>query len=367
MSTVRLRPEDLERLGPAAREAVARALAEHVGLPVQVGDVRVDPAPAPAAQDTDQRAEDAEQEEQEEQEAPRHPGRTLATIGIGAAMVMSLIAGGVLGLVTTPHGPGLNVAQGGPVPSSQAPAPIPDPTSASAAAPEAASATPAAAPAATPSSTASSPAPAMPETPESSTQTQTPARPATHAPADPGTGTAPSTAAATPSPTTCILSSGSTVWTCLPFQVEIPSGPDAVCPPPLTGTITGPGNRIPLRVTVLGPSGGAGVRVFLDTGGMHTTLPASTLLGLGFRPVGSEIEAGIVPRSTQTVQVFRIPGEDFWVQDNGRPVPLATGTLTVFGSPAATFLTLGPDLLKHGVALSASDGAWSLTPACSRP
>lgn len=165
---------------------------------------------------------------------------------------------------------------------------------------------------------------------------------------------------------TCSIPSGPAgTWTCLPAQVDIPAGPAGTCPPPLTGHLTELGNRIPLRVRISGPAGSAGLSTFVDTGGVHTTLPAQTLLDLGFVADGTEIATGMVPGSSETVQVFRVPGADLSVSDNGRRVPLATGMLTVLGGPAGSFETLGPDVLAHGVALSVSGGTWSLTPACT--
>ena len=43
MPTIRLSPADLARLGPAARQAVAGALSDHLGAPVAVGDVEAAP------------------------------------------------------------------------------------------------------------------------------------------------------------------------------------------------------------------------------------------------------------------------------------------------------------------------------------
>lgn len=139
------------------------------------------------------------------------------------------------------------------------------------------------------------------------------------------------------------------------------------CPPPITGQISGAGNRIPLQIELSGPSGSYTMNAILDTGGVNAYLPDGDLTGAGFTPTGS-YQSGLAGWTGQ-VDTFSIPAIDLLVLDQGVYVPLATGTLTVNGVPPAAFQTgitplVGPDVLQQGAALVTSGSTWTLSPAC---
>lgn len=158
-------------------------------------------------------------------------------------------------------------------------------------------------------------------------------------------------------------------WVPRSGSATLASGPTATCPAPLTGTITpgAAGRRIALRVNVSGPNGTrAGVPVMLDTGGVDTTFPDAFLRGLGYHPSSRATGiSGIVPGASGTAYLYRLPGSALTVSDGGRSVPVATGTLTVWGIVHGTDYALGPDILQHGAHLSVVRGGWSLTPPCA--
>ena len=139
------------------------------------------------------------------------------------------------------------------------------------------------------------------------------------------------------------------------------------CPPPITGQISGAGNRIPLQIELVGPSGSYQMNAILDTGGVNAFLLDGDLTRAGFTPVGSN-SVGLAGWSGQE-NVYAIPASDLRVLDQGVYVPLATGTLTVDGAPPAAFQTgigplVGPDVLQQGAALVTSGSTWTLSPAC---
>lgn len=139
------------------------------------------------------------------------------------------------------------------------------------------------------------------------------------------------------------------------------------CPLPITGQISGAGNRIPLQIELLGPSGSYTMNAILDTGGVNAFLPDSDLTGAGFTSTGS-YQSGLAGWTGQ-VNTYSIPAADLLVLDHGVYVPLATGTLTVDGVPPAAFQTgveplVGPDVLQQGAALATSGSTWTLSPAC---
>ena len=139
------------------------------------------------------------------------------------------------------------------------------------------------------------------------------------------------------------------------------------CPKPITGQISGAGNRIPLQIELVGPSGSYPMSAILDTGGVNAFLPDGDLTGAGFTSTGS-YQSGLAGWTGQ-VNTYSIPAADLLVLDHGVYVPLATGTLTVNGVPPAAFQTgveplVGPDVLQQGAALATSGATWTLTPAC---
>ncbi len=139
------------------------------------------------------------------------------------------------------------------------------------------------------------------------------------------------------------------------------------CPPPITGQISGAGNRIPLQIELSGPSGSYTMNAILDTGGVNAFLPDSDLTGAGFTSLGS-YQTGLAGWTGQ-VDTYSIPASDLLVLDQGVYVPLATGTLTVNGAPSAAFVPgieplVGPDVLQNGAALVTSGSTWTLSPAC---
>ena len=71
------------------------------------------------------------------------------------------------------------------------------------------------------------------------------------------------------------------------------------------------------------------------------------------------------PGASGTAYLYRLPGSALTVSDGGRSVPVATGTLTVWGIVHGTDYALGPDILQHGAHLSVVRGGWSLTPPCA--
>ncbi len=141
------------------------------------------------------------------------------------------------------------------------------------------------------------------------------------------------------------------------------------CPPALTGAITSSltGNRIDLTVKVVGPTGSTSPQtVILDTGGVHTSFPDAVLRGLGFSPYGTTSTGGAVSGAYETTYLYRIPATDFLVLDNGLYVPIATGTITVWGFTNSTDKAFGPDILKLGDSFSNNGSYWTLTLACPR-
>jgi len=143
----------------------------------------------------------------------------------------------------------------------------------------------------------------------------------------------------------------------------------ANCPGALTGS-TSPaltGNRINLTITLSGPAGTRpDLGVILDTGGVQSFFPDTLLRALGYSPLLPMLAGGIVPGAVAAVNLYRIPASAITVEDGGRYVPLATGTLTVMGvvNGGGIDYGLGPDVLKQGAKLTTADGRWTLTPLC---
>lgn len=147
------------------------------------------------------------------------------------------------------------------------------------------------------------------------------------------------------------------------------AAPSATCPAPLTGSITPglAGNRIALQVNLSGPTGTrSGMGVILDTGGVQTTFPDAVLRSLGFTPfpLAAGIR-GVVPGAAGSAYLYHMPGSALTVDDGGRAVPVATGTLSVWGIVGGADSALGPDILKHGAQFSSANGRWTLTPPCA--
>jgi hypothetical protein len=131
----------------------------------------------------------------------------------------------------------------------------------------------------------------------------------------------------------------------------------AAVPPPVTGQISGAGNRIPLQIEVTGPSGEAQENAIPDTGGVDEYLPDADLRAAGFTPTGTT--ASSIARWTGTVNEYSIPASSLLVLNAGKYVPLAIGTLAVFGAPSAAFSgglepIGGPNVLQQGAQLSSS-------------
>ena len=141
------------------------------------------------------------------------------------------------------------------------------------------------------------------------------------------------------------------------------------CAPAITGQISGAGNRIPLRVEIVGPNGvGSQEDAILDTGGVQSLLPDTDLRTAGFVPISTTTISGI-GGSPIDVNVYQVPAAALLALDGGTFVPLANGTLTILGGPQAAFNGLqpliGPDVLQQGARLSTSGSSWSLTPYCA--
>ncbi|MCY0886499.1 MAG: hypothetical protein OWV35_11600 [Firmicutes bacterium] len=161
-------------------------------------------------------------------------------------------------------------------------------------------------------------------------------------------------------------------WVARSVALTLPGTPEpatrgsGACPPPVSGRFTSPaeGNRIPLTLILDGPAATETLPVFLDTGGVNSILPQSVLQAAGFQPVGVTSLGGVVPGATSTAYRYRIPGRDLEVLDQGQPVPLARGTLTVMGVPDLALAVVGPDVLTHGAAFSTNGSSWTLTPPC---
>jgi hypothetical protein len=140
------------------------------------------------------------------------------------------------------------------------------------------------------------------------------------------------------------------------------------CPSPITGVISGAGNRIPLQVEISGPSGTVTENAILDTGGVDEYFPDSDLRSAGFSPMGTTTSS--IAGWTGTVNEYSLPASALLVLDGDAYVPIATGTLVVFGAPSAAFSggvepLVGPNVLQQGAKLSSSGSQWSLIPACS--
>lgn len=140
------------------------------------------------------------------------------------------------------------------------------------------------------------------------------------------------------------------------------------CPGPVTGTISGAGDRIRLQINLSGPAGAKdGVNVILDTGGIQPTFPDGLLRSLGYTPTwGPLVASGIVPNATVQEYLYDIPATAITIMDGGRSVPVATGNLSVMGivGGSGDYL-LGPSVLKQGASLSTSGPNWTFIPPCS--
>ena len=139
------------------------------------------------------------------------------------------------------------------------------------------------------------------------------------------------------------------------------------CPGPIAGSISSSisGNRIPLTIELVGPSGTTpAFSVMLDTGGVRSIFNQAMLHGLGLTPVSTTSIGGAVPGAYTLAYVYELPANDLRVLDQGRYVPLATGTLTVVGIANFNFPLVGPDVLKQGADLVTSGDTFTLTPPC---
>jgi hypothetical protein len=143
----------------------------------------------------------------------------------------------------------------------------------------------------------------------------------------------------------------------------------APCPPPLSGRMTGPwsGNRIALTVRVVGPAGTRTMTAIFDTGGVQPTFPDAVLRQVGYQPQGETFVGGVVPGAWTNSYVYQIPGQALQVLDNGRFVPLATGSLQVMGVPQLGFVFIGPSILRQGASIATAGATWTLQPPCLLP
>jgi|GEM_PF-4381661 len=156
-------------------------------------------------------------------------------------------------------------------------------------------------------------------------------------------------------------------WVLESGTATLTAAPGSSCPAALVGTITPvlTGNRIELTIDFTGPAGTrSGMGVMLDTGGVQSYFPNSLLQSLGYRPFLPTLLSGIVPGAIATADLYRIPASAITVDDHGRFVPLATGTLTVEGIAQGAISGLGPDILKQGAKLTTAGSQWTLTPPC---
>ncbi len=144
-----------------------------------------------------------------------------------------------------------------------------------------------------------------------------------------------------------------------------PGGAPSVstCPPPVTGTITTGGNRIPLTVRI----GSEVISAILDSGAARTTLPTSVLEAAGFTPYGTSEISGVVAGATTAVHLFKIDASDILVEDGDDVyVPIAYGMLYVVGvdNTGGVDNLIGPDVLKLGATLTTTGKEWTLQPGC---
>lgn len=160
-------------------------------------------------------------------------------------------------------------------------------------------------------------------------------------------------------------------WVLNSGTATLTAAPGTNCPPALTGTITPAltGNRISLTITLSGPSATRrGLGVILDTGGVQSFFADALLRGLGYSPFLPMLTGGVVPGAVGAANPYRVPASAITVEDGGRNVPLATGTLTVMGvdNGGGIDYGLGPDILKQGAKLTTSASRWTLTPPCQQ-
>ena len=137
------------------------------------------------------------------------------------------------------------------------------------------------------------------------------------------------------------------------------------CPGPVTGTISGPGNRLPLTVRIVGPAGSREIAAILDTGGVDTQLPNADMLAVGLRPT-TETSASWPLVQSRPVREWTYTAAYPEIYDNGAWVPLGFGTTTIHGAdvPAGVSPLVGPDMLQAGTRLATDGRTFTLTPPC---
>jgi len=166
---------------------------------------------------------------------------------------------------------------------------------------------------------------------------------------------------------------GSGPWSCRAFSLEGKStgggnvdSPEKFwgCPPPLQGTLTGVGNRIPLQVQITGPNGSETFRGILDTGAPATILPDSLLRRLGFEPIGEDQPAGGIGSSPAIMRPYRIPYPKVYVDGYGWRA-LDRGEVIVYGleKSVMTVPLIGMNTLE-AARLEMSGRIWSLSLPC---
>ncbi len=153
-------------------------------------------------------------------------------------------------------------------------------------------------------------------------------------------------------------------WVRRLVEVTLASPP---CPSPVTGRITSnsTGNRLRLTVAVKGPSAIQAFSAILDTGADGNIVPNQIMQETGYQPVGTTYLSGVVAGASTLAYVYRIPGQDLLLLDQGRYVPLASGMLTIYGMPQVNISPLiGPEILKQGTQLETTGSSWTLIPPC---
>lgn len=137
------------------------------------------------------------------------------------------------------------------------------------------------------------------------------------------------------------------------------------CPGPVTGTISGSGNRIRLEVRIVGPAGSRVLPAILDTGGVDTQLPNADMKAVGYTPLIQTTGSWpLVSQRPVAEWLYDAPYPQ--ISDHGAWVPLGFGTMAIHGTavPAGVPPLVGPDILKAGTRLSTDGSTFTLTPPC---
>ena len=140
------------------------------------------------------------------------------------------------------------------------------------------------------------------------------------------------------------------------------------CPSPITGVISGAGTASRLRSRSPGPRARSPRTPSWTPAGWTSTSRTAICGARGSAQRGRppQVSAGW----SGTVNEYSLPASALLVLDGEAYVPIATGTLVVFGAPSVAFSggiepLIGPNVLQQGAELSSSGSQWALTPPCS--